>query len=246
MKREIFFLRMIFASLLLIVTAVTPAAGRTPAGKGAWIRLFDGKTFDGWRGYNRADMPGVWVVEDGAMKIRSKKIAGSTDRGDIVFDRKFRNFDLEFEFKVSKGANCGVFYLVTEKAGQRIFQSAPEYQVLDNENHPDARKGTAGNRRSASLYDMIPARPQNARPYGQWNRGRIVVRDGRVAHYQNGKKVVEYRLGTPEWKTMVEHSKFAQWPGFLTPGGPEREGFIGLQDHGDDVWFRNLRVRELK
>lgn len=235
-----------WVSLWLIAAASLPAAGVSPAAKGGWVRMFDGKTFDGWRGYNRTDMPGVWVVEDGTMKIRSKKTPGATDRGDIVFDRKFHNFELEFEFKVSKGANCGVFYLVTEYPGKRIFQSAPEYQVLDNDNHPDAHKGTDGNRRSASLYDLIPARPQNARPYGHWNKGRIVVRDGVVAHYQNGKKVVEYRLGTPDWKALVAGSKFAGWPEFLTPGGPGREGFIGLQDHGDDVWFRNLRIRELK
>lgn len=245
MRKNIILIWMIVLGTFIAVADKNPVVA-TAKKKNGWIELFDGKSLRGWRGYNQDDMPGVWTVDKGAIKIISKRTPEATDRGDIIFDRKFKNFILEFEFCVSKGANCGVFYLVTEHKGERIFQSAPEYQILDNANHPDAMKGQNGNRRSASLYDMIPATPQNAKPYGKWNKGKIVVNDGLVLHYQNGKKVVEYRLWTPEWQIMVTGSKFNQWPGFLTPGGGNHEGYIGLQDHGDDVWFRNIRVQELK
>jgi len=116
-------------------------------------------------------------------------------------------------------------------------------QVLDNERHPDAKKGKNGNRQAGSLYDLIPAKPQNAKPVGQWNQVEIIVYDGIVIHKQNGKAVVEYYLGTPEWKELVAKSKFPaynkDWADFA------KEGYFGLQDHGDDVWFKNIKIKEL-
>ena len=150
-----------------------------------------------------------------------------------------------------KGANSGVFYLAQEIPNQPIYISAPEYQVLDNENHPDAKLGVDGNRQSASLYDMIPAKPQNSKPFGEWNTAKILVYDGTVAHFQNGTQVVEYHLWTPKWKEMLDNSKFSKdkWPEayelLLNCGGENHEGYIGLQDHGNNVWFRNIRVKEL-
>ncbi len=229
------------------------AADNTAAEADEWIVLFDGETFDGWRGYNRTDMPAAWTIEDGAIKINGSGMgeAGAKDGGDIIFDRKFKDFELEFEWKVDKGSNSGVFYLAQEIPDQPIFISAPEYQVLDNENHPDAKLGVDGNRQSASLYDMIPAKPQNAKPFGEWNTGKIMVYKGTVAHYLNGEPVVEYHLWTPQWKEMLDNSKFSQdkWPQayelLLNGGGENHEGYIGFQDHGDNVWFRNIRVKEL-
>ncbi|WP_369700561.1 DUF1080 domain-containing protein [uncultured Alistipes sp.] len=229
------------------------AADNTAAEADEWIVLFDGETFDGWRGYNRTDMPAAWTIEDGAIKINGSGMgeAGAKDGGDIIFDRKFKDFELEFEWKVDKGSNSGVFYLAQEIPDQPIFISAPEYQVLDNENHPDAKLGVDGNRQSASLYDMIPAKPQNAKPFGEWNTGKIMVYKGTVAHYLNGEPVVEYHLWTPQWKEMLDNSKFSQdkWPQayelLLNCGGENHEGYIGFQDHGDNVWFRNIRVKEL-
>ncbi len=228
-------------------------ADNTAAEADEWIVLFDGETFDGWRGYNRTDMPAAWTIEDGAIKINGSGMgeAGAKDGGDIIFDRKFKDFELEFEWKVDKGSNSGVFYLAQEIPDQPIFISAPEYQVLDNENHPDAKLGVDGNRQSASLYDMIPAKPQNAKPFGEWNTGKIMVYKGTVAHYLNGEPVVEYHLWTPQWKEMLDNSKFSQdkWPQayelLLNCGGENHEGYIGFQDHGDNVWFRNIRVKEL-
>ena len=218
-----------------------------------WVSLFDGKTFNGWRGYNRADVPGRWVVEDGCIKFNGSGggEAQSNDGGDIIFDKKFKNFELELEWKISKGGNSGIFYLAQEIPNQPIYISAPECQVLDNENHPDAKLGKDGNRMSSSLYDMIPAKPQNAKPAGEWNKVKIMVYKGTVVHYQNDEVVVEYHLWTPQWKELIDNSKFSKdkWPEaydlLINCGGENHEGYIGFQDHGDDVWFRNIRVKEL-
>ena len=212
-----------------------------------WISLFDGKSFKGWRGYNRTDMPSAWTIEDGAIKINGsgQGEAGAKDGGDIVFDRKFKNFELTFEWKVSKGANSGVFLLAQEVPGDPIWKSSPEYQILDNANHPDAKLGVDGNRKSASLYDLIPAVPQNQKPYGQWNTGGILVYQGTVVFSQNGKNVVEFHLWTDDWKKMIEGSKFKGMENFLNAGGANHDGFIGLQDHGNDVWYKNIKIKIL-
>ncbi|MCL2074611.1 MAG: DUF1080 domain-containing protein [Marinilabiliaceae bacterium] len=219
-----------------------------------WKLLFDGKTFDGWRGYNRTDMPTAWIIEDDAIKIQGsgRGEAGAKDGGDIIFDEKFKNFELQFDWKVAEGANSGVFYYIQEIEGQPAYISAPEYQILDNENHPDGTLGIDGNRASASLYDMIPAKPQNAKPYGEWNTGAIKINKGSVYHYQNEELVVEYHLWTPKWQEMLDDSKFSKekWPLaydlLLNCGGDEGNGYIGFQDHGDDVWFRNIKIKILE
>lgn len=224
--------------------------------------IFNGKDFNGWRGYGKDSIPGRWVVEDGAIKFNGSGggEAQNADGGDIIFAKKLKNFELELEWKVSKGGNSGIFYLAQEVEApngegevvmQPIYISAPEYQVLDNENHPDAKLGKDGNRQSASLYDMIPAKPQNQKPYGEWNKAKIMVYKGTVVHGQNGENVVEYHLWTPQWTEMLQNSKFSQeaWPLAFellnNVGGENHEGYIGFQDHGDDVWFRNIRVKEL-
>ncbi len=224
-----------------------------PAAEDNVIVLFDGTSMDGWRGYDRADMPGAWTIEDGCLKINGsgRGEAGATNGGDIIFDRKFSNFELTLEWKVGKGSNSGIFYLAQEVPGEPIYISAPEYQVLDNENHPDAKLGVDGNRQSASLYDMIPAKPQNANPFGEWNTAKILVYKGTVAHFQNDVNVLEYHLWTPQWQELLDKSKFSKekWPVaydlLLNCGGEEKAGYIGLQDHGDDVWFRNIKVKIL-
>lgn len=152
---------------------------------------------------------------------------------------------MSLEWKISEGGNSGIFYLAEEIEGEPIFTSAPEMQVLDNERHPDARLGKDGNRKSGSLYDLIPADPQNANPVGEWNKVSIIVYRGTVVHIQNGETVVEYHLWTDDWKEMVEDSKFKDWENFLNVGGNDKHGFIGLQDHGDDVWFRNIKIKRM-
>lgn len=221
--------------------------------------IFDGKSFNGWRGYGKDHVPARWTVEDGCLKFNGTGTGeGQTaEGGDIIFARKFQNFILEFDWKVDKGSNSGVFYLAqevtTEKDGETryepIYISCPEYQILDNANHPDAMLGVDGNRQSASLYDMIPAKPQEQKPYGEWNTGKIMVYKGTVVHGQNGKNVLEYHLWTPQWTDMLQASKFSEenWPLAFellnNCGGENHEGYIGFQDHGDDVWFKNIRVK---
>lgn len=230
--------------------------------KDGYITIFDGTTFKGWRGYGKDKVPGQWTIEDGAIKFNGKGggEAQEKDGGDIIFAHKFKNFELTFEWKVAQGSNSGVFFLAQEvettkedgtKIMEPIYISSPEYQILDNENHPDAKMGKDNNRQSASLYDMIPAVPQNAKPFGEWNTGKIMVYKGTVVHGQNGENVVEYHLWTPQWTELLQASKFseAKWPLAFellnNLGGPNREGYIGFQDHGDDVWFKNIKVKVL-
>ena len=228
-----------------------------PKDADGFYTIFNGKDFTGWRTYGRDAVTPRWIIDDGSIKFNSK---GAGEGGDIMFAKKFGNFVLEVEWKVAQGGNSGIFYLTQEiesikDDGSRQLEavpfSAPEYQVLDNANHPDAKLGVDGNRQSASLYDMIPAKPQNQKPYGQWNKARIEVNNGNVVHYQNGEKVLEYRLWTPQWTELLINSKFnpGGWPlAFVllnNCGGPSHEGYIAFQDHGDDVWFRNVRVKPL-
>ena len=222
-----------------------------PKDKDGYYLLFDGKTFNGWRGYGRDDVPKRWVIEDGAIKFTGSGggEAQEKDGGDLVFGRKFKNFELSIDWKVAKGSNSGIFYLAQEIKNQPIYISAPESQVLDNDNHPDAKMGKHGNRKSTSLYDMIPADPQNAKPFGEWNNSTFIVYKGTVLHQQNGVNVLEYHLWTPQWTEMLQASKFSQekWPLAFellnNCGGSNREGYIGLQDHGDDVWFKNIKIK---
>ena len=219
--------------------------------KDGYITLFDGKTMKGWRGYNKDTIPARWSVDNGAIKVSGGGAGEAQDKkgGDLVFAHKFKNFRLTFDWKVAKSSNSGVFILGQEIKGEPIYISSPEYQILDNANHPDAKMGENGNRQSASLYDMIPAKPQNSKPFGQWNTGAIEVFKGSVFYEQNGKKVVEYHLWTPQWTDMLQKSKFSQkaWPLAFellnNCGGDNHEGYIGLQDHGDDVWFRNIKIK---
>ena len=234
-----------------------------PVDKDGYYVLFDGVTLNGWRGYGKDNVPSRWTVEDGAIKFSGTGTGeGQTgEGGDLIFARKFKNFILELEWKVSKGGNSGIFYLAQEVKTVRedgsekyepIYISSPEYQVLDNANHPDALLGVDGNRQSASLYDMIPAKPQNQNPYGEWNKARIMVYKGTVVHGQNDANVVEYHLWTDQWTQMLQASKFSQekWPLAFellnNCGGEAHKGYFGLQDHGDDVWYRNIRIKVME
>lgn len=211
-----------------------------------WMLLFDGKTSNGWRGYRKDSFPSDWKVEDGTihMTASGRGEAGSKNGGDILYDKKFKNFDLKLEWKISTGGNSGIFYLGQESDKYaHLYETAPEMQILDNERHPDAQLGKDGNRQAGSLYDLYPAKPQNAKPAEEWNQVEIIVYNGTVVHKQNGENVVEYHLWTPKWNEDVAASKFP----VLNPSWADvaNEGYFGLQDHGDDVWFRNIKIKEL-
>ena len=234
-----------------------------PVDKDGYYVLFDGTSLNGWRGYGKDNVPSRWTVEDGCIKFSGTGTGeGQTgEGGDLIFARKFKNFILELEWKVSKGGNSGIFYLAQEVKTVRedgsekyepIYISSPEYQVLDNANHPDAFLGVDGNRQSASLYDMIPAKPQNSNAFGEWNKAKIMVYKGTVVHGQNDANVVEYHLWTDQWTQMLQASKFSQEKWSLAfellnnCGGENHEGYFGLQDHGDDVWYRNIRIKVME
>ena len=234
-----------------------------PVDKDGYYVLFDGTSLNGWRGYGKDNVPSRWTVEDGCIKFSGTGTGeGQTgEGGDLIFARKFKNFILELEWKVSKGGNSGIFYLAQEvktvrEDGSEKYEpsyiSSPEYQVLDNANHPDAFLGVDGNRQSASLYDMIPAKPQNSNAFGEWNKAKIMVYKGTVVHGQNDANVVEYHLWTDQWTQMLQASKFSQekWPLAFellnNCGGENHEGYFGLQDHGDDVWYRNIRIKVME
>jgi hypothetical protein len=206
----------------------------TISGRGAaqdwarWISLFDGKTTAGWRGYRQHTVPAGWAVVDGALT----RVAQG---GDIVTDREFDDFELELEWKIQPKGNSGIFYRATEET-DRIFENATEVQVLDNVLHPDNKSADA----AGANYGCIRPRRRRKAP-GEWNTVRIVAKGAHVEHWLNGKKVVDYEMWSADWKARVAKSKFAQWPTY----GLSKKGRIGLQDHGDRVAFRNIRIRPL-
>ena len=212
--------------------------------KDGWVLLFNGKDFKGWRQCNGTAMPMNWKIDDQSMEVFTAegKKPGEGSNGDIVFgEKKFKNFEFTIDWKASKMANSGIFFNVREVPGQPIYYAAPEIQVLDN---VDATDNKMASHLAGSLYDMIAADPKTVHPAGEWNTIVIRVQNGKVTHIQNGVKVVEYELWTPAWDAMVAKSKFKTFPGFTE--GIAKEGYIGLQDHGYPVWFKNIKIREIK
>ncbi len=246
MKRNIILSLSFAATMLIMVPSYGQDLNKLSAKekKDGWVLLFDGKDFNGWRQCNGTAMPKNWVIENGTMKVFTAegKKPGEGSNGDILYgDKKFKNFELSVDWKASKMANSGIFYDVREIPGKPIYYAAPEVQILDN---VDAEDNKIPSHLAGSLYDMIAADPKTVHPAGQWNTIIITVNNGKVTHVQNGVKVVEYELWTPAWDKMVANSKFKDFPGFTE--GISKEGFIGLQDHGYPVWFRNIKIKELK
>jgi hypothetical protein len=242
MKRQIISLA---AAMLIVLPSFGQNVNTLTAKekKEGWVLLFNGKDFKGWRQCNGTEMPKNWVIEDGSMKVFTGegKKPGSGSNGDIVFgEKKFKNFEFSIDWKASKMANSGIFFNVREVPGKEIYYASPEVQVLDNVDATDNKLPT---HLAGSLYDMIAADPKTVHPAGEWNTIVIRVQNGKVTHTQNGVKVVEYELWTPAWDTLVAKSKFKTFPGFTE--GIAKEGYIGLQDHGYPVWFRNVKIREL-
>lgn len=208
-----------------------------------WRLLFDGKTFNGWRGFHSDKVPEGWAIEEGAIKkVQAQSQLGRAG-GDLITVDQFSDFELQIEWKLSPRGNSGIKYLVTESMPPSGRSGVSfEYQVLDDENHPDAKMGIGGNRTAGALYDLIP--PGNARkvkPIGQFNETRIVVRGNRIEHWLNGVKVLEFDRSSADFKQRIAQSKFKNTKGF----GEAPKGHILLQDHGDAVWFRNIKIRNL-
>jgi hypothetical protein len=221
---------------LPVAAAAAPPNQLTPEeAKAGWRLLFDGKTTKGWRGFKKTDFPGDrWVVKDGTLAHIPTGAGDSHGGGDIVTVDRFSEFDLRFEWRIAKNGNSGLKYFVTE---EREGPIAHEYQVLDDAGHPDAKVGT--HRQAAAFYDVLPpAAGKPLRPVGEWNASRVLVRGSHVEHWLNGTKVLEYELGSPALKAAIAKSKFKDVAGF----GTRIEGHILLQDHGDEVAFRSLKI----
>ena len=208
--------------------------------------LFDGNDISQWRGAYKDAFPSKgWTVQDGTLNVLRSNGGESTNGGDIVTKKEYSSFILQFEFKLSEGANSGVKYFVTENEKNTGSAIGLEYQILDDDKHPDAKLGVVGNRKLAGLYDLIPSLPEKRarRPIGEWNRGMVIVYpDNKVEHWLNGWKVLEYQRGAPYYHALVARSKYADWKNF----GLAPEGHILLQDHGDNVSYRNIKIQELK
>ncbi len=214
-----------------------------------WRLLWDGKTSAGWRGAKLGHFPeSGWTIDDGVLTVEATDGGESTGPGDIVTLDTFSNFELEFEFRITEGANSGVKYFVDPdlNLGEGSAIGA-EFQILDDARHPDAKMGVDGNRTLGSLYDLItpenysaPGRDKQFKGIGQWNQGRVVSVDGRVEHWLNNEKVVEYDRNSQMFRALVAYSKYRVWPGF----GQWPAGRILLQDHGDTVSFRSIKIRE--
>jgi hypothetical protein len=254
----------------LIGAGSGPAVGKTPA---RWTALFDGSSLQSWRGFRGKELPsGCWTVEKNTLHRTVSPFEEEGDCGDLVSRREYGDFDLEFEFRISVGGNSGVKYLVPEErpaswersymrdhlrrlrkegtstpeeiaavtpARWKYFPIGFEYQVADDTTNGDAR--STPKHATAALYDIVPPSSRGLLKTGGFNRGRIVVTGGRIQHWLNGVKVVDVDSRRPVFRSALARSKFRGMPDF----GAARRGHITLQDHGDEVWFRHIRIREL-
>jgi Domain of Unknown Function (DUF1080) len=222
----------------LAASTVACAGHNTPTGTAApvssstgWRSLFDGSSLSAWRGYHEQTMPAGW-------SIVGNTLVKTGSANDIITREKFTDFELTFDWKVAQGGNAGVFYRGTEEY-DHIYWSAPEYQLLDDANHPDghSRLTSAG-----AAYAVYPSPAGVVKPGGEWNSSRIVVKGPHVEHWLNGQKLLEYELWSPDWEAKVAASKFSAWPHY----GRAARGYIGIQgDHDGPLTVRNIRIREI-
>lgn len=211
--------------------------------KEGWVLLWDGKTTEGWRGAKIESFPETgWTIENGELCVQKTDGRESANGGDIVTEKEYRDFELSVDFRITAGANSGIKYFVDPELNKGEGSAIGcEFQILDDERHPDAKLGVAGNRKLGSLYDLIPAPEDKPFRKDGFNTARIVVRGNHVEHWLNGVKLFEYERNNPMWNALVAYSKYRDWPDF----GNRRSGRILLQDHGDEVRFKNIKIREL-
>lgn len=216
-------------AMLFVLLLNTSASAKEAKG---WIKLFDGKSLDGWMRYDGKAPGKAWVAEDGVLHLKG---GGG---GTIITKEQYDNFELTFEWKVSPGGNSGVMYRVRQ--GDRApYFSGPEYQVLDDAKHRDGKNPKTA---SGALYALVAADGKEVKPVGEWNKAKIVLKGNHLEHWVNGKQVVEIEIGGERWNKLVKESKFSKWK----PFGKMKKGHIAFQDHGDPVWFRNIHLRPLK
>ena len=227
-------------------TAAQPAVNTLTAEETAagWKLLFDGQSLAGWRGYNREDLPRLgWIVKDGVLVVEKTPNPKPEDfGGDIISTDQFGNYELSLDFMISDTANSGIFYLVIEEKDSAIWHNAPEFQIIDNDvwarMDPNFSMDT---HRTGDNYDMEASAGNYMKPVGEWNTARIIHNNGHIEHWLNGNKCLEYEIGSQKWKEQLAKSKFSGYPNYAMA----KQGYIGLQDHGHEVQFRNIKIRNL-
>jgi hypothetical protein len=243
---------------VLAAAVLTPLGAQAPAKEAArkteatmkadtagWTPLFDGKTLNGWRGYNapaaqtkKTDTSDtLWKVENGMLTVQPSHEGDTKGHRDIITTGTYREFDLRWEWKVAQAGNSGVKYFVLEDQPAAIGH---EYQLIDDERHPDAKIGP--HRQTAALYDVFPAHDRPIKPAGEWNTSEVIVKGNHVEHFLNGKKVLEYELDSAELRAAIAKSKFKDIARF----GKPQDGHILVQDHGDQVWYRKIEIKKIR
>lgn len=230
--------------LLLLACNTTKTSTMTNTDGPGWISLFDGNSTKGWHNYGKTTVGNAWKAGDGVLFFDAGAKKNGATGGDIVSDLEFENFHLSLEWKISPKGNSGIMFYVHEEPSKfkNTYESGPEMQVLDNgtpttAGHPDAKLYT---HRAGDLYDLLASK-EAVKPAGEWNRVEIVANKGKLDFYMNGQHTLSTTMWDDNWKRMIANSKFASWPGF----GNYQKGRIALQDHGDDVWYRNIKIKRL-
>jgi len=235
-----YFCHAIFAVILFTCMSMATSAQNKLTDqekKDGWNLLFDGKTVTGWHTWKSDKVSSRWKISNGELYLDKTVTDG---RGDLVTNKEFQNYELALDWKIAACGNSGViFNVVDDSKYDNTYNTGPEMQVLDNTCHPDAK---IIKHRAGDLYDLISCSKETVKPAGEWNQVRIVSKNAKMEFWLNGTKVVEFTMHTPEWDKMVASSKFNNMPAF----GKALKGHIALQDHGDGVWFRNIKIRELK
>lgn len=235
-------------SLIILATATVLFSGfdspetsknASYSSKKGWQKLFDGKSTAGWHTYGKQQAGAAWKVNDGALYLDAKNKTKESG-GDLTTNEEFSNFHLKLEWKISKNGNSGIIFFVNEDLSKyhASYNTGPEMQVLDNDGHAD---GKINKHRAGDLYDLIASSSEPVKPVGQWNKVEIIASKGKLDFIMNGVKVVSTTMWDEQWKTMVAGSKFKTMPGFSI----YKSGKIALQDHGDEVWYRNIEIKRL-
>ncbi len=226
-------------AVVLVTSCKSNKASTGNSGSDGWTVLFDGKSTNGWHTYGQTGTGAAWQVTDGTLHMDPAAKKQPNDGGDIVTNAEYGNFDLKLEWKIAPAGNSGVLFYVHEDPAKykATYWTGPEMQVLDN-GHPDYK---IIKHRAGDLYDLISSVKEMQKPAGEWNEAEIISNNGKLEFYLNGVRTVSTTMWDESWKKMVGGSKFTQWPDF----GTFTKGHIALQDHGNDVWYRNIRIKEL-
>ncbi|MBT1688917.1 3-keto-disaccharide hydrolase [Dawidia soli] len=235
MKRII----VLLTAIALVMSAPTHAQNKLTAAekKAGWKLLFDGTSTKGWKSFNGKSDASAWKVADGALYLDASTKEG---RGDLITAGEYENYEFAYDWKIAPNGNSGLLFNVVEDPKySAVYVTGPEMQVLDNNGHPDAK---IHKHRAGDLYDLIACSEETVKPAGEWNEARIISNKGQYEFWLNGKKVVTFTMHDAAWNDMVANSKFKSMPDF----GKATKGHFALQDHGDQVWFRNIKIKELK